>query len=171
MVFHLAVAEEADLYIKSCIPTEIPNGLYGVTAPLTINAFIKNATFETVEVKLILTAKSGATIIDTEPDLTWKNISAGEEWTTSVGVPSTDFTELYIKDEWLKVELWEQYASTPTDTIDIKVGDPGVPPDDDETIWKIIADLLNMTVPQVKAIATVGGGLLALSFIMPMFRR
>ena len=40
-----------------------------------------------------------------------------------------------------------------------------------ESIWKIIADFLNMSEAQVKAIATVGGGLLALSFILPLLKR
>ncbi|MCK4329910.1 BACON domain-containing protein [candidate division WOR-3 bacterium] len=40
-----------------------------------------------------------------------------------------------------------------------------------ESVWKIIADFLNMSEAQVKAIAMAGGGLLALSFILPLLRR
>lgn len=171
----VGIEEEKLLHISSVTPTELPNGFYGVTAPMTINVIVTNNTSETVEVRAKLTAKAGATLLDEEPDVIgivpfWKNISAGDTWLTTIGVPSPQFTELVISDEWLQVELWKQYATTPADIKKIKVGTPEeeVEPSLWDNIITFISDTFGVTKSQAKLIAYAGIALLGIMLFSSM---
>ena len=171
---------EAELYIESCTPTEISNGTYGTGfTDLTFNATAKNNTSAHAYIFFRLTRKGGVSILDEEPDsqaLPPFYIGADDTQDVALGVPSIQEIFAVLEDEWIRVDLWQSNINWGdkklVDSVEIKVGNPELPPDEnEESIWKIIADLLGLTVPQVKAIAMAGGGLLALYFILPLLRR
>lgn len=115
--------EERGLHIELISPESIPNGIYGLGNPLEILVSIRNDTLDTKEVRVIMRSASG-NVLDTEPDLYWKNISAGGVTTISVGISLGVYS---ISDEYIYIELWEQHDGK-MDIKHVTVGNPA-PPD------------------------------------------
>jgi hypothetical protein len=113
------------LHIISISPETIPNGIYHEGNPIEIFTTILNDTDVTKEVRVKMRS-AGGKILDTEPDLHWKNIPAGGIDTISVAyawvIPAG------FENEYITIELWEQHTGK-VDTKHVTVGNPDYEPD------------------------------------------
>jgi hypothetical protein len=112
------------LRISALSPEIIPNGIYHEGNPIEIAVSIFNDTPDLKEIRVKMRSAAGA-VLDSEPDLYWKNLSPDES--CSITLKFKSIIPKGFTNEHIGIELWDQHAGQ-SDRKYVTVGQPTTSP-------------------------------------------